>query len=165
MHFFKILDFRRRKKLSEKSFIFPYVLPLKKNFDQNFFKFFFDPFKVLNKKFGLTFPLFSPLKKSNFFFPEIFLKAKKAIFPYVLPLKKKFDQKIFLIFLTLKKPIFRIFCLWNFFTKFFSSHFCPSTPKKYSSNAFHLPKSAYTEIKIFYADLWREIFDFPLSSQ
>ena len=149
--------------LKAKKAIFPYVLPLKKiSAQKNFF--FVYPFKVLNKKFDLTFPLFFPLKKSKFFFRRNFFKGKKGNFPLCFAFKKKFDQKIFLIFLTLKKPIFPIFCLLNFFTKFFSSHFCPSTPKKYSSNAFHLPKSAYTEIKIFYADLWREIFDFPLSS-
>ena len=76
--FSKILDFQKNIFLSEKSSIFPYVLPLKK-FRPKFFSIFFDPFKVLNKKLDLIFSLFFLWK--IFIFLAKFFFSKKPFFP------------------------------------------------------------------------------------
>ena len=101
--------------------------------------FFFSPWFISKKKFG-------PFQKKKF-------SAKKSIFPYVFPFKKKFDQKK-IFFLTPSNCstknwtwLFPYFCLkkyWIFFwPNFFFDHQKPGFPhifpfQKFCQNFFLL---------------------------
>ena len=103
-------------------------MPLKKISAEK--KYFFWPLQSAQQKIRPDFFLiFSSKKIQIFFLTEKFLKAKKAIFPYVLPLKKIRPKNIFNIFAP-QKANFPNICLWDFLPNFSFLRFLVIRPWK-----------------------------------